>query len=127
MSQKIEGDNNIQVGRVEGSLHVAQEEAFDPNNPNLIDCPSCWKPVSRAATSCPRCGFPVAAHFAALVQAERDKAAQRNVMFAFLFFIGAGLLVGMSWFPDSLKGPLAFAALAGLFFATSSAGRNRRG
>jgi hypothetical protein len=120
-SQRIDGNNNVQVG---GDLVVV--EPFDPDNPNLIDCPSCWKPVSRAAPACPKCGFPVAAHFAAKVQAERDKAAQRNIMIAFMFFMGSGLLISLSWFPESLKGPLAMASLAGLFVAGASGNQNRR-
>ncbi|MDD5297541.1 MAG: hypothetical protein PHU46_11575 [Rhodocyclaceae bacterium] len=126
VKQRIDGNDNIQVGRVEGDLTIGPDDPLDPDNPNLVECPSCWKLASRSASPCPRCGYNIAGHFAALVQVERDKAAQRNMMLAFMFFMGAGLLIGLSWFPESLKGPLAFAALAGLFVAASSAGRNRR-
>ena len=68
VNQRIDGNNNVQVG---GDLVVGEE--FDPDNPNLTDCPSCWKPASRFAAQCPKCGYNIAGHFAALAREERRK------------------------------------------------------
>lgn len=111
MNQKIDGDNNIQVGRVDGALNIGSDDPLDPNNPNLIECPSCWKLASRAASPCPRCGYNILAHFAAIEREERRKLVIGRAVLCGVVFIGAGILSGVSWLPQSLKGTFAFAAV----------------
>lgn len=113
--QRIDGDGNIQVARVEGDLSIVQDEPFDPDNPNLTDCPSCWKPASRYASLCPRCGYNIVGHFAALEREER-----RNLVFARakvcgLLAVGLIVLLNLPWLPASWKGYLSIAAMACAF------------
>lgn len=116
MNQKIDGDNNIQVGRIDGSLNIGQEDPLDPGNPNLIECPSCWKLASRYASPCPRCGYNIVGHFSALEREERRKLILNRAVVCGVVFVGAGILTSMSWMPQSIKGTLAVAAFVAALF-----------
>lgn len=59
-SQKITGNHNQQAGQ--NIINNFNDSEFDPNNPNIIDCPCCWKPTSKFANECPKCGYAVLAH-----------------------------------------------------------------
>jgi hypothetical protein len=58
--QKIHGNNNQQAGN--DIINNFGDDNFDPNNPNIIDCPSCWKQTSKFANECQRCGYAVLEH-----------------------------------------------------------------
>lgn len=59
-NQHVYGDNNQQAGN--DIINNFADNDFDPNNPNIIDCPSCWKPTSKFANACQRCGYAVLEH-----------------------------------------------------------------
>jgi len=106
MNQRIDGNNNIQVGRVHGPLNIGPDDPLDPDNPNLIECPSCWKLASREAAPCPKCGFPIREHFIVLERkARRQRALEKAAVCAAVCF-GAVVLLSMSWCPEVLKAPL---------------------
>lgn len=126
--QRIDGDHNVQVGRIDGDLTIGPDDPLDPGNPNLIECPSCWKLASRFATPCPRCGYNIRAHFAAIELEERRKQALRKAGVCAAFFVVSGLLTSMSWFPESLKGPFAVASLIAVLLGAaflSAADKNK--
>ncbi|NMG45943.1 hypothetical protein GPA22_19685 [Aromatoleum toluvorans] len=111
-NQRIDGNNNVQVGHVGGDLVIG--ESFDPHNPNLIACPSCWKLTSRYAAPC-RCGFQVAAHFAALARRERkEKLIKRAVL---LSVVGLPALLGSTHIASTFGGPLMWVGLGLLALA----------
>ncbi len=58
--QHINGNHNQQAGN--DIINNFNDDDFDPNNPNIIDCPCCWKPTSKFANKCPRCGYAVLNH-----------------------------------------------------------------
>ena len=60
MRQHIKGNNNQQAGN--NIINNYVDDGFDPANPNIIDCPSCWKPTSKDAQECPKCGYGVVEH-----------------------------------------------------------------
>ncbi|WP_306604522.1 hypothetical protein [Azonexus sp.] len=117
MKQRIDGDNNIQVGRVDGDLTIGQDDPFDPNNPNLTDCPSCWKPASRFAAQCPKCGYNIAGHFAALAREARCKELVGRAQVCGVLAVCGMLLINIPWLPESWKGTLSIAALVAGFVA----------
>ena len=61
LSQRIIGNNNQQAA---GDLHVHYPPhlkliEFDPDNPNIIPCPTCRRPTSIIAQPCLSCGCNV--------------------------------------------------------------------
>jgi hypothetical protein len=58
--QQIHGNNNQQAGH--DIVNHYSDSDFDPNNPNIIDCPSCWKQTSKFANECQKCGYAVLEH-----------------------------------------------------------------
>lgn len=123
MKQRIDGDGNVQIGRVDGDLQVIQAEPLDPHNPNLVECPSCWKIASRYARACPFCGYDIAGHFEAIARkAERERLNVVAIMSVATFF-GVGLVLSFAWVPESFKGPLAILALLSLMLAAGSLSR----
>lgn len=116
VKQRIDGNNNVQVGHVDGNLTISPDDPLDSSNPNLIQCPSCWKLASRWARPCPRCGYDIAGHFAALEREERRTRAMWVAGVCTVVFVLGGVLMGTSWFPESLRGALTvvtFAAMLG--------------
>lgn len=112
--QKIEGNGNVQVNRVNGDLYLVQVDALDTNNPNLIECPSCWKLASHVARGCPHCGYDVREHFERLaIEAERKRLNEGAMLFGGLLVVSS-VLFGVSWLPDTLKTFAAYAGMIGL-------------
>lgn len=116
--QRIDGDNNVQVGRVDGDLTIGQDDPLDPGNPNLVECPSCWKLASRYASPCPRCGFPVAEHFAALVRERQRKQVQSKATVCAVIFLVSMMATTVSWLPEALRMPLTVIAVLSALLAT---------
>jgi hypothetical protein len=84
MNQTIEGgEGNVQIiGDVGRDLIVHQAPKLSPDNPNLIDCPSCWQPVSRYAHPCPNCGLNVQTYFESITQRQREKSLAKRSLAA---------------------------------------------
>lgn len=116
--QRIDGNNNVQVGRIDGDLTIGQDDPLDPRNPNLIECPSCWKLASRGASPCPRCGYPVAEHFAALERERQRKHIQSKAMVCAVIFLASMTAATVSWLPEALKMPLTVIAVLSALLAT---------
>lgn len=111
-NQRIDGNNNVQVGHVGGDLVIG--ETLDPNNPNLIECPSCWQLTSRYAAPC-RCGFPVAEYFAAQARAQRKSKLVKRA--AWLSVLGLPALFGSTQVSGTFGGPLMWIGLGLLALA----------
>lgn len=116
--QRIDGDNNVQIGRIDGDLTIGLDDALDPRNPNLIECPSCWKLASRGASPCPRCGYPVAEHFAALERERQRMQAQNKATVCAVVFLACVMVTTVSWLPEALKTPLIVIAVISALLAT---------
>lgn len=123
MKQRIDGDGNVQIGYLDGDLKVIQAETLDPSNPNLVECPSCWKIASRYASACPHCGANIAGHFEAIARkAERDRLTTMAAA-STATFLGACTVIAVPFVPESFKGPAAIVALLSLLFAAACLGR----
>lgn len=110
MNQRIDGCHNVQVG---GNLVIG--EHLDPNQPGLIECPSCSKLASRFAYACPRCGFPVAEFFATQ---EHDQVKRKFEKCALALLALGILLAGLGMFCfEQLRSPLTWVALVLVGFA----------
>lgn len=107
VSQTINGNNN----QVNQSVHFAASDEFDPENPNIIECPCCWKPASKYAI-CIRCNYDIPAHFHSI---EVERRVARLNKHAKGCMIGCGscfllnMLTGSSLF---FIGAIAFLGIA---------------
>jgi len=90
--QYIKGNHNQQAGN--DIINNFSDDDFDPNNPNIIDCPSCWKPTSKFANECQRCGYAVLKHFNDIDKEERKRRAH-SVHLRVFYSCVAILLVGL--------------------------------
>ncbi|GAB3021640.1 hypothetical protein [Bowmanella dokdonensis] len=113
MTQIINGNNNNQI-------QFNNDPGFDPDNPNIVDCPSCWKPTSRFAEPCPRCGYNVKAHFEweqAMAQRAREEARLRSLakIQGTAVVLGLGCMFTVSWL--SKKGYITGEQMLGVFVA----------
>lgn len=114
--QEIDGNNNLQVGHVGGDLTIGQGAQLDPANPNLIECPSCSELASRYARPCPRCGYDIVGHFAALALEKRRKRVMKIAASFGAALLVFGMLMNASWLPSSLRNVvsvLTFLAMLG--------------
>jgi len=107
VSQTINCNNN----HVNQNVHYAASDEFDPDNPNIIECPCCWKPASKYAI-CIRCNYDIPGHFHAI---EVERRVARLKKHAKVSMIGCGccivlnMLTGNSLF---FIGGLAFMGVA---------------
>src|SRR5690606_26879863 len=64
-NQQIEGNNNVQVGRLDGDLIVEPPTPFmREDDPNVVPCPfQCGQRTWWNAPGCWNCGRPVLAFF----------------------------------------------------------------
>lgn len=122
-SQRATGNGNVLVGVANAPVTIGRNDDFDPDNPNMQPCPSCWKPVSKLASPCPRCGYDVAKHHhnAELKRRqeryERWRARIQAVMLCALVIAMGGMWLGAQpWMPDNLSKPLFWLAVGAIIF-----------
>lgn len=85
VKQKIEGDNNIQLGTVHGSVFIDKRRPhFLPNDPNVVDCPyKCGQKTWFNSDKCWNCDRPVAQYFEYQEKLEQQKKIKRfNMIFS---------------------------------------------
>ncbi|MBQ1782906.1 MAG: hypothetical protein II007_04565 [Gammaproteobacteria bacterium] len=123
--QVVTGNGNVQVGVANAPVTIGGQDDFDPDNPNIAPCPACWKPVSRMARPCPKCGFDVAHHHESLeLQRRREQKQSERVFLEKIMYWSMGLALGGFWLGAQSWMPDAFATLlwCGAGFAVVLAG-----
>lgn len=72
MKQTINGDDNVQVGTVEGPLIIDKRRPiFQHNDPNVVECPyGCGQQTWFNSDKCWNCDRPVAQYF---IDEDREK------------------------------------------------------
>lgn len=113
--QIANGNSNIQAGR---DVHINTSDSSDPitdfdeDNPNIINCPQCWKKTGRYSDYCPHCGFGVIKHFSRMDWLEQvslsKKHAFRHEAFGTFFIIGGPITINtiQSLSESASQGPL---------------------
>jgi hypothetical protein len=109
INQSIVGSNNS----VSQSVNYIARDGFDPNNPNIIECPCCWNQASKLA-NCINCNLDIPAYFHSLEVERREQIAKKQAevtLIASLACFGLNWLTGYSMF--------IVAGIGLLFIATS--------
>lgn len=105
MNQRIDGNGNIQIGRVAGDLRIEPQPYLDPNNPNIAPCPCCGNLASRIAPLCPVCSYPILDVFINNEKIERKKSLYSKATVVIVILFALGILMSRPWFPASWLGP----------------------
>lgn len=71
VTQEISGHHHQVAGH--DIINEARRASFNPENPNIIDCPQCWEKTGRYSEACPHCGFNVAGYHLAIANQQKYK------------------------------------------------------
>ncbi|NRA56262.1 MAG: hypothetical protein HRU23_19135 [Gammaproteobacteria bacterium] len=102
--QNIDGNNNQQASG--DIINNFNEPEFDPNNPNQVKCPSCFKAVSKIAIICPHtnCGAAIAEQLMKIKIREENTRTKKSFI---CFFVPSaaltltGIYQSMPWLMTS--------------------------
>ncbi|MGE6436630.1 hypothetical protein [Shewanella baltica] len=100
VNQYIKGIGHQIAGRdfiKQVDIHTqGRDPIFDPNDPNVIDCPfDCGQKTWRHAQSCRNCDQPVAQYFEYKEQLERQRQSNRFSMKVSLVMNTIAMVVGL--------------------------------
>jgi hypothetical protein len=100
--QTIDGDNNVQVGKVEGDIHVERSTPIiNPSDPDVVACPfKCGQLTWWNAPKCWNCGRPVFQHFEHQRRSLRKKMLKRRGKI--LVLLGLVIIVVGNYLPNSI-------------------------
>ena len=97
MTQRIDGNGNVQAGR---DVHIWVEGRPEPRNGNMMACPACGHSVSRTADYCPVCADDLAYRRQVAYQASVRRRAWKMIGFfgavAALAYVAAHIFPGIS-------------------------------
>ena len=102
--QRIDGDNNVQIGKVEGNLKLERRAPImRKDDPNVVDCPfGCGVKTWCNAEQCWNCTRRVKDHFIAQQRKARLETKQWQALISGA--VAAALLFGFDHLPESLRG-----------------------
>lgn len=112
--QKIDGDNNVQVGKVEGDLNLGRRAPImREDDPNVVECPyKCGQLTWYDAEECWNCSRRVKDYF---FEVGRKKLLDiRNTQAAVSGAVALAILLGADHLPDGWKGYAMLVGLAAL-------------
>ncbi len=104
VKQRIDGDGNVQVGKLEGDVIVDRlAPIMREDDPDVVHCPfNCGQLTWWNAPKCWNCGRPVLAYFEQQArQARKDAMNKRAALFG---LAGAILIWGGSYLPSAISG-----------------------
>ncbi|ECI5747489.1 hypothetical protein D5P88_15860 [Salmonella enterica subsp. enterica] len=104
VKQKIEGNNNVQVGKMEGDVHIEHSAPIiNPSDPDVVACPfKCGQLTWWNAPKCWNCGRPVLQYFEHQWRLSRKNTLTRRAIV--LALMGFAMLFGGSYLPDGISG-----------------------
>lgn len=112
MNQRIDGNNNIQAGD-NAQVNLYGRGPPSPDNPALMPCPACGRPVSRTANQCPDCSDDLA--WRRQLAWEQARQARVVKMAMWLGVIAAVAFILSQLFP-SISEPTTIAMVVALGF-----------
>lgn len=112
--QTIDGDNNVQVGKVEGDLRLERRTPImRKDDPNVVRCPfGCGQLTWYDAEECWNCTRRVKDHYVA--RERRALLETRNIQIAISGALSLALLLGGDYLPESWRGYTIFLGIAGV-------------
>tara|TARA_R110002033_G_scaffold17587_1_gene47669 strand:+ start:13859 stop:14257 length:399 start_codon:yes stop_codon:yes gene_type:complete len=115
VNQKIDGDNNTQIGEVHGSLFIDKRRPhFLPNDPNVIDCPhNCGQQTWFTSEKCWNCDRSVKQHLLDLAWQKQREQFKNKAFDGGVTAVGIsiGIYIVSPYLPESIS---AFTSLFSL-------------
>lgn len=107
VKQEIEGDNNIQISGVQGSVIIDKRRPhFLPNDPNVVDCPyHCGQQTWFNSDKCWNCDRPVEQYFLELARQKQREEFKNRAFDGGINAIGIsiGIYIISPYLPESIS------------------------
>lgn len=130
MKQNIEGDNNIQISKVQGSVVIDKRRPhFLPNDPNVVDCPyHCGQQTWFNSDKCWNCDRPVGQYFLELARQKQREEFKNNTFRIGVTAIGlsAGIYIISPYLPENISVFTSLLSFPFLMFGIVSIGQSMR-
>lgn len=112
--QKIDGDNNVQVGKVEGDLRLERRTPImRADDPNVVSCPyNCGQLTWYDAEECWNCTRRVKDYY--IEQGRKALLETRNMQIAIAGALSFAVLFGSQYLPVSWRGYAMCLGIGGL-------------
>lgn len=118
--QRIDGDNNVQVGKLEGDVIVDRlAPIMREDDPDIVYCPfDCGQRTWWNAPECWNCGRPVLEYFNNQARAARKATLIKRA--AILGTLGVAMLWGSSYLPNGISGMAMAVGIIAMIVAFAS-------